>query len=157
MQFNQSQMCVSVRDPGGETWDLVLLQCLARPAHLSSVLVFVSACGGLVFCKVLCGNVCGRASVLSGVRKQKVVSQRSTDCASANGSCCSSWCTYKVTICFRCFSCREFNANIDISLMSLNMKLLPAAGQVSWTRTWLCQANSHSILYANFKVRFWDL
>lgn len=68
MQLNQSQMCVSVRDPGAETWDLVPLQCLSRPAHPSSVFVF--ACGGLAFCNVLCGNVCGRVSVLSGVRKQ---------------------------------------------------------------------------------------
>lgn len=42
MQFNQSQMCVSVRDPGGETWDIEWLQGLARAAHLSSV--FVSVC-----------------------------------------------------------------------------------------------------------------
>lgn len=41
MQFDQSQMCVSVRDPGGETWDIVLLRGLARAAHLSSVCVRV--------------------------------------------------------------------------------------------------------------------
>lgn len=55
MQFNQSQMCVSVRDPGGETWDIEWLQGLARAAHLSSV--FVSVCVSV--CVVdLCSGMC---------------------------------------------------------------------------------------------------
>lgn len=39
MHFDQSQMCASVRDPGKETWDIVLLRGLAWSAHLSSVCV----------------------------------------------------------------------------------------------------------------------
>lgn len=65
MQFNQSQMRVSVRDPGRETWDIERLQGLARAAHLSSVFVsvcVVDLCSGMC-CIKLCGNVCGRAFV----------------------------------------------------------------------------------------------
>lgn len=65
MQFNQSQMCVSVRDPGGETWDIEWLQGLARAAHLSSVFVsvcVVDLCSGMC-CIKLWGNVYGRAFV----------------------------------------------------------------------------------------------
>ncbi len=33
MQLNQNQMCMSVTDPGRETWDLVLFEGLARETH----------------------------------------------------------------------------------------------------------------------------
>lgn len=79
MQFNQSQMCASVTDPGGETWDTVLLQGLAKSAHLFGVCVrVVCVCGRPVFWDVLRQAVwkfmwtcmCS----VSGVRKQSHVS-----------------------------------------------------------------------------------
>ncbi len=81
-QFDQSQMCVSVRDPGRETWDIVLLQGLARAAHRFSVCVCVCVCvrmwDGHVFWDMLHGaeRKCAGTCVCSiwGVRKQRDVS-----------------------------------------------------------------------------------